>query len=54
MRTTSSGCWMIWSPCRLNITMMVNSSATRVIGLMRGMNLVSYHSWPFGAQQDEP
>ena len=46
IRTTSSGSLTIISPLRLNITTIVKSSAISVIGLMRGMNLVSYHSRP--------
>ena len=40
MRTTSSGSCTIVSPLSENITTMVKSSATSVIGLIRGMNLV--------------
>ena len=46
MRTTSSGSCTIRSPLRLNMTKMVNSRATSVMGLMRGMNVRSYHSRP--------
>ena len=43
-RTTSSGSCTMISPLSENITRMVNSSAIRVMGLMRGMNSWSYHS----------
>jgi hypothetical protein len=33
-------------PLKLNMTMMVKSSATRVIGEMRGVKDFSYHSFP--------
>jgi hypothetical protein len=46
MRTTSSGICTMSSPLRENITTMVNSSAASVIGLILGMNLLSYHSRP--------
>ena len=44
---TSSGWWMIRSPCIENITTIVNSSAVSVIGEILGMNTRSYQSWPF-------
>jgi hypothetical protein len=34
-------------PFRLNITMIVKSKAMRVSGLILGMSLVLYHSFPF-------
>ena len=43
-RSTSSGKWMMIWPLSENITRMVNSSAIRVIGLMRGTNSRWYHS----------
>ena len=46
MRTTSSGSFTMSSPLRLNMTKIVNSRAISVSGLMRGMNLCSYHSRP--------
>ena len=45
--TTSSGNRTIRSPLRENMTRIVNSSATRVSGLMRGIKRVWYHSSPF-------
>ena len=53
MRSTSSGRRTMYSPLSENITTMVNSSATSVIGLMRGMKLCSYHSCPSRDQQRE-
>ena len=44
MRTTSMGIFTIYSPLRLNITMMVKRRATSVRGLSMGMNFVWYHS----------
>ena len=38
MRTTSNGTLTITSPFRENITMIVNSNAIKVIGLIFGMN----------------
>ena len=46
MRTTSRGMATIVSPLRLNMTTMVNSSAARVMGLMRGMKADSYQCRP--------
>ena len=40
MRTTSSGSCTMFSPLSENITTMVKSSATSVIGLIFGMNFV--------------
>ena len=42
------------SPLSENITTIVNSSAMSVIGLIRGMNTLSYQSRPFAPDQDEP
>ena len=47
MRTTSSGSCTMVSPLSENITTMVKSRATSVMGLIRGMNLVWYQSLPF-------
>ena len=47
MRSTSSGMRTMASPFKLNITTMVSSSATNVIGLMAGMNTCSYQASPF-------
>ncbi len=44
--STSSGICTISSPLSENITTMVNSRATRVIGLILGMNFVSYQVRP--------
>ena len=41
------------SPLSENITTIVNSSATSVIGLIAGMNRVSYHVLPLALQQHE-
>ena len=46
IRTTSSGILTMYSPLSENMTMMVKSRAIKVIGLIRGMNFVSYHSAP--------
>ena len=46
MRRTSSGILTMNSPLSENMTTMVNSRATSVIGLMRGMNFVSYQDLP--------
>ncbi len=46
MRTTSAGIETIISPLRLNMTTMVNNSAIKVRGLMRGMNDSSYQFLP--------
>ncbi len=46
IRSTSSGIRTISCPLRLNITTMVKSRATSVIGEMRGMNSPSYHCLP--------
>ena len=37
----------MYSPLRLNITTMVKSSEISVMGEMRGMNFLAYHSFPF-------
>jgi hypothetical protein len=47
MRTTSSRSATMFSPLSENITTIVNSSATRVTGLIRGMKVPSYQSRPF-------
>ena len=47
MRTTSSGMRTMLSPLSENITTMVKSSATSVIGLIFGMKRSWYHSLPF-------
>ena len=46
IRTTSSGNWIIISPFSENITTIVNNNAARVIGLILGINIVSYHCRP--------
>ena len=47
MRSTSSGSCTMASPLSENITTMVKSSETSVIGPMRGTKRVSYQSRPF-------
>ena len=44
---TSKGSFKISFPFRVNITIIVNNSAIKVIGLIRGRNLFSYHSSPY-------
>jgi len=45
-RMTSKGNWTMYSPFKENITSIVKSRATRVMGLIRGMNFSSYHVRP--------
>src|SRR4029077_20937962 len=45
--STSSGRRTMYSPFRENIATIVNSNATSVSGLTRGMKVCSYHSRPF-------
>ena len=51
MRSTSSGNRTMYSPFRENITTIVNSSATSVSGLIRGMKFRSYQVSPFSPNQ---
>ena len=53
MRTHVERIWTMVSPLRLNITTIVNSSATSVNGLIRGMNDFSYHARPFVSKHHE-
>ena len=46
MRRTSSGILTMNSPLSENMTTMVKRSAMSVIGLILGMNFVSYHVLP--------
>ena len=46
MRSTSSGSRTMFSPLSENITTMVKSSDTSVMGLIAGINRFSYHSRP--------
>jgi hypothetical protein len=52
--TASIGRASISPPFRLNIAMIVNSSATSVIGLIAGKNFWSYHSVPFERMSAKP
>ena len=52
-RTTSNGNCTIISPFSENITTMVNSSEISVMGLIFGMNFVSYHVLFFARMQAE-
>ena len=54
MRSTSSGSCTMVSPFSENITTMVKSSATSVIGPMRGTKRVSYQSRPFALHEHAP
>ncbi len=47
MRRTSRGRARIFSPFRLNMTKIVNRSATRVSGDIFGMNEERYQASPF-------
>ena len=47
IRMTSKGIATINLPFKLNIKIMVNNKAIKVIGLMAGINFVVYHSSPF-------
>ena len=51
MRTTSSGSCTMVSPLSENMTTMVKSSATSVIGLIVGMKRFWYQSSPFARDQ---
>ena len=44
----------MYSPLSENMTTIVKSRAIRVIGLILGMNFVSYQSAPFELEQREP